>query len=296
MKIAELFQTTQSTNITEAQYEMMFSNGKVKKFVAKDDKDAKRIADGLGAKSVIKLKGGMPAGKITEGKMKQETAAQAFARYEQLKKSKADPAMLAKVLDLANSLMDAQFKKTQQNLEAKFAGADWWQEVKKMYKLKEQGNKWIIISNARDWKQTKDWEFDTKYEALEQLEKLVKYKAADRKAGKGDVDKDFERVEMLRKRETSMTESKAKQFFATDVSHEPDGVMVLVRGSTSDMDDETFKNYYGINVVFGKGGKVKDLVSNDKISDEDVKKYRNEIIAVAKKELGKDEMKHLNSL
>ncbi len=228
--------------------------------------------------------------------MKQETAAQAFARYEQLKKSKADPAMLAKVLELANSLMDAQFKKTQQNLEAKFAGADWWQEVKKMYKLKEQGNKWIIISNARDWKQTKDWEFDTKYEALEQLEKLVKYKAADRKAGKGDIDKDFERVEMLRKREASMTESTAKKFFATDVSHEPDGVMVLVRGSTADMDDETFNNYYGVNVVFGKGGKVRDLVSNDKISDEDVKKHRNEIIAVAKKELGKDEMKHLNSL
>lgn len=138
---------------------------------------------------------------VAEGKMRKETAADAFARYESLKKSKAAPELLAKVLAIANSLMDEQFKKTQSNLEAKFAGSDWWEEVKKMYKVKEEGNKWVVISNARDWKQTKDWEFDTKYEALEQLEKLVKYKAADRKAGKGDIEKDFERVDALRKRE-----------------------------------------------------------------------------------------------
>jgi hypothetical protein len=47
-------------------YEMMLRNGQVKKFVAKDDADAKRIAAGHGAKSVIKLKGGVPAGKIAE--------------------------------------------------------------------------------------------------------------------------------------------------------------------------------------------------------------------------------------
>lgn len=138
---------------------------------------------------------------VAEGKMRKETAADAFARYESLKKSKAAPELLAKVLAIANSLMDEQFKKTQSNLEAKFAGSDWWEEVKKMYKVKEEGNKWVVVSNARDWKQTKDWEFDTKYEALEQLEKLVKYKAADRKAGKGDIEKDFERVDALRKRE-----------------------------------------------------------------------------------------------
>ena len=45
---------------------MMLSNGKVKRFTAKDDADAKRIAAGHGAKSVIRLRGGVPAGKVAE--------------------------------------------------------------------------------------------------------------------------------------------------------------------------------------------------------------------------------------
>lgn len=53
-------------SLNEGQYEMMMRNGQVKKFIAKDDADAKRIAAGHGAKSVIRLKGGVPAGKIAE--------------------------------------------------------------------------------------------------------------------------------------------------------------------------------------------------------------------------------------
>ena len=53
-------------SLNEGQYEMMMRNGQVKKFVAKDDADAKRIAAGHGAKSVIRLKGGVPAGKVSE--------------------------------------------------------------------------------------------------------------------------------------------------------------------------------------------------------------------------------------
>jgi hypothetical protein len=45
-------------------YEMMLSNGKVKRFTAKDDADAKRIAKGHDAKSVIKMKGDIPGNKI----------------------------------------------------------------------------------------------------------------------------------------------------------------------------------------------------------------------------------------
>jgi hypothetical protein len=47
-------------------YEMMMRNGQVKKFVAKDDADAKRIAKGHGAKSVIRMKGNVPGDKIAE--------------------------------------------------------------------------------------------------------------------------------------------------------------------------------------------------------------------------------------
>ena len=44
----------------------MLKNGQVKKFIAKDDADAKRIAAGHSAKSVIKMKGDVPGDKIAE--------------------------------------------------------------------------------------------------------------------------------------------------------------------------------------------------------------------------------------
>ena len=47
-------------------YEMMMRNGQVKRFTAKDDADAKRIAAGHGAKSVIRMKGNVPGDKIAE--------------------------------------------------------------------------------------------------------------------------------------------------------------------------------------------------------------------------------------
>ncbi|MBT6472538.1 MAG: hypothetical protein HOK52_14905 [Candidatus Marinimicrobia bacterium] len=46
--------------IIEGQYEMMMRNGQVRKFIAKDDADAKRIGKGHNAKSVIRLVKGMP--------------------------------------------------------------------------------------------------------------------------------------------------------------------------------------------------------------------------------------------
>jgi len=51
---------------TTKKYEMMHRNGQVKRFVAKDDADAKRIAAGHGAKSVIRMKGNVPGDKIGE--------------------------------------------------------------------------------------------------------------------------------------------------------------------------------------------------------------------------------------
>jgi hypothetical protein len=47
-------------------YEMMLPNGRVKKFVAGSDKEAKSIAKGYNAKSVISLKGDVPAGPVKE--------------------------------------------------------------------------------------------------------------------------------------------------------------------------------------------------------------------------------------
>lgn len=129
-------------------------------------------------------------------KLKKETAAEAFARYNSLKRSGASQELLAKVLSIANGLMDEQFKRTQDSLDSKFAGADWWEAVKKFYKVEEHATEgWQVVSHAKAWKEEKEWSYPTKYEALEQLEKLIKYKAADRKKGRGSVDKDFEKLE-----------------------------------------------------------------------------------------------------
>jgi hypothetical protein len=136
---------------------------------------------------------------VNEAKTKEETAEATFLRYNSLKKSHADPALLAKVLALATSKMNERFNTRKRNLDAQFGGEGWWEDCKKMYKIEEQGNKWVITSNARDWKQTKEWELDTHYEAIEKLDKLIMYKANDRKKGVGSVDKDYERIEKLTK-------------------------------------------------------------------------------------------------
>jgi hypothetical protein len=67
-------------SLNEGQYEMMMRNGQVKKFIAKDDADAKRIAAGHGAKSVIKLRGGVPAGKVAEQGVAEDSHEEQVAR------------------------------------------------------------------------------------------------------------------------------------------------------------------------------------------------------------------------
>lgn len=59
-------------------YEMMLRNGQVKRFVAKDDADAKRIAAGHGAKSVIRMKGNVPGDKIGEQGVAEGSEADAY--------------------------------------------------------------------------------------------------------------------------------------------------------------------------------------------------------------------------
>ena len=128
-----------------------------------------------------------------------EKAADIFYRYEKLKKSNADQKLLDNVLRLANEAMDREFKNQVRSWDDKFAGDDWWETVKKLYRIEERNHSWVITSDAKDWKQTKEWEFPTRYEADEQLLKLLKYKVHDRKHGHGSEEKDFERVEKLQR-------------------------------------------------------------------------------------------------
>ena len=70
---------------------------------------------------------------------------------------------------------------------------------------------------------------------------------------------------------------KMKTFTALDVHHNPDDITVLVKSNEEEGD-----GYYGISVVFHKAPSKKiELVSDDEIADEEIKKYRKTIITVA---------------
>jgi len=84
--------------LNEGQYEMMMRNGQVKKFIAKNDADAKRIAAGHGAKSVIKLRGGVPAGKVAEQGVT-ESAASKFSPEMHDRIKNATPEQLSQMAD-----------------------------------------------------------------------------------------------------------------------------------------------------------------------------------------------------
>jgi hypothetical protein len=85
-------------------YEMMMRNGQVKKFIAKDDADAKRIAAGHGAKSVIKMKGNVPGGKIAEQGMAEGKID--FAKKLQQKIDKSNKAVVQTKKDIGHRIAD----------------------------------------------------------------------------------------------------------------------------------------------------------------------------------------------
>jgi len=307
------------------------------------------------------------------GKFKTETAAQAYARLETLKKAAGKtPTPLQKhtieaTEKLAKSLMDTEMKAKNKAFDDKYAGEDWWELGKKLYPITQHGEKWVVKSTAKEWKGPKEWEYDYEFLAKEQVEKLMKYKDIDRDKGTGDRDKDLEKwskkfesptpiklpliQEMLKllpgkslnesdlddKREKlaklqadlksvrgncpgddrnrtlirseirelqdeikkckSIKESDDPDFHYTgyEVSHEPDGVMVLVMGD--DGSDEDYDiDYYGVNVVFRKPGTKPELVAVDNRSEWQAKHDEAKIIAAAEKQLGKEEQEHLASL
>lgn len=127
-----------------------------------------------------------------------ETASQAFARLEKFKKLWANPSpeqqrTLDGIEKIANSLMDTEMDSKLKSFETKHAGADWWQLGKKLYPVSQDDNEWVVKSEAKDWTVGKEWRYDYKVQALEQVQKLMQYKSRDRKAGYGDKEEDLEK-------------------------------------------------------------------------------------------------------
>jgi len=131
-----------------------------------------------------------------------QTAAQTFEILQKLKKQYAvNPTeLLATTIEnterRANALMDDEMAAKLKNFTEKNQGAEWWTLMEKLYPItrNEDFNVFVVTSIARDWTETKDWEFKYKYEALEKVKQLVLWKHLDRKRGFGDVEADMEKV------------------------------------------------------------------------------------------------------
>jgi hypothetical protein len=125
-----------------------------------------------------------------------------FRRFVEL-----DPSNTTKKETLAN--LEKQAKERAKEIQS---DGTWEDEVRHLYVIKKEGeDKFIVHSDAKDWKQQKTWEFATWLEAFDKITMLVMYKDRDRKAGFGDKDKDFDRVDAVRaKREkgSAVTENR----------------------------------------------------------------------------------------
>lgn len=140
--------------------------------------------------------------KITElleaQKPKKMKAKDAFAHYEKVKKMAEKGQMTQQqvegALKIAKSLMDDEMQAKEKAFYDKHEGSDWWELAKKQYPIEELSRGgYRVKSEAKQWKNDKEWEFDYKYQALDKIEKLVKWLDQNRKRGFGDKDADLEK-------------------------------------------------------------------------------------------------------
>lgn len=133
--------------------------------------------------------------KVKATKMK---PADAWAHVEKIKSMMAKGTMTQRQLDgaiqQAESIETTYWKGREKAFNDKHAGSDWWELAKKQYPIEEMGNgTYRVKSEARLWKAGKDWDFDHKAQAMEKIEKLVKWLDQNRKRGFGDKDFDIEK-------------------------------------------------------------------------------------------------------
>lgn len=85
-------------------------------------------------------------------------------------------------------------------------------------------------------------------------------------------------------------------YVVSDIHHNPDDISALVFAGNQHL-QPTSRVYYGINVVFVRGGDV-ELITDDDMSEWQAKNHKDKIIAVAKKEIShdKESAKYLKQL
>ena len=156
---------------------------------------------------------------LQELKPSKETAAEASARYEKFKKMFAAGVagvtqhQLDGIKAKVDSLWDSEMGAKEKNM-IDTHGADWWELVQKQYPITEQGNKWLVTSEIRDWHDAHVWEFDSKYQAKEKVIQLAKWISQARNRGFGDRDAD---VEKFTAKLDALDKAKAGQKIATAI-------------------------------------------------------------------------------
>lgn len=96
---------------------------------------------------------------------------------------------------------------------------------------------------------------------------------------------DYE-VAAVRKWLATYVVGSSENYVVTDVHHNPDDISVLVYAGDNHLQPASH-DYYGVNVVFIRGGHV-ELVTSDKMSDWQAKNDREHIIDLAEKAIRAD--------
>lgn len=129
---------------------------------------------------------------------KKEKASDASARYEKFKAmlDAGSPGVTAAQVNgikkIADDLWDQELKAREKHL-VDTHGAEWYELVKKQYPIEKIDDDWVVKSKIRDWTDEKEWAFGYKAQAVEKVEKLVKWLAQGRKRGFGDKDADIQK-------------------------------------------------------------------------------------------------------
>lgn len=102
----------------------------------------------------------------------------------------------AKTLESLYRRLDEQKTVEMELFTQKHGGSDWWELAMKQYPIiqDEVTGKFVVVSEAREWTEPKDWEFSHKFDAILKVQQLVKWLDDGRKRGFGCRDKDIERL------------------------------------------------------------------------------------------------------
>ena len=156
----------------------------------------------------------MKVTELLQEKASKMKAKDAWAHYEKVKKMAEKGSMTQQQVDgalkIAKSMMDDEMQ--EKDFLGKHAGSDWWELAKKQYPIEEMGRGgYKVKSEARQWKNDKNWEFDYKFQAMEKIERLVKWLDQNRKRGFGDKEADLDKFHDKYGHKETVTEASSKK-------------------------------------------------------------------------------------